>query len=96
MGLQAPGIREANMMYCGLALRLAFKELMLKSSERQMGLIENNSALVKSRHGEVGCGSGLEYLLHLQCDLFSSASSLNCASSVTMAMMNDKKSRPYT
>lgn len=56
-----------------------------------MGLIENNSALVKSRHGEVGFGSGLEYLLYLQCDLFSSAWPLNCASSVTMAMINDKK-----
>lgn len=56
-----------------------------------MGLIENNSALVKWRHGEVGFGIGLEYRLYLQCDLFSSASPLNCASSVTMAMMNDKK-----
>jgi hypothetical protein len=55
-----------------------------------MGLIENNSALVKSRHSEVGFGSGLEYL---KCNSFSSASPLNCASSVKTAMMNDKKSR---
>lgn len=40
VGLQASGIREANMIYCGLALRLAFKELMLKVRNGRWGLLK--------------------------------------------------------